>query len=234
MRRLLAIIVLVLVVVVLIVMRYCAPPRVDLAYIDDIQMRMNPQDIPQLKNIAETHADLSVRERAIFVMTDIANRSNRGEEIVPFLKSIVHTTSHRQLRTAAYTNLDLIRESSRPEITGDLQIRVDGEIKLGNTVSMVGIASASAPIMEASFGIKRIVTLDGTGHIRPAGRAPKRFGLAAGQSHETSIDIALENEGRYGILCILKLDLDRTECVYIERSVYLTVQAETGSYEVSP
>ena len=120
-------------------------------------MNLDPEDIPELKEIVETPPDNYTRERAIFVLTDIAIRKDVPEEVVDFLKDIAYNERNEDVVAAAYANLYLIRETYPLEMKGDLTIRVEGEIKKGNNVTVVADASSAVDVSKAIVRIKEIV-----------------------------------------------------------------------------
>ena len=212
---------------------------IDPAYISDIHLRLDPADIPELKQIIESHPDSYTRERAVFVLTDIAIRKDVTDDAIDFLKGIAYNEENDVVRSAAYSNLDLIREFYPLETRGDLALRVEGEIREGNTITVVATASSTVDVDEAAVGVKRLaefgaeettgIQLDTSSH-----RNPTRLSLRAGESEDVPFTVQLGKEGKYLILWVLKLSFDRVDYQVIEKGIYLTVGKTGGSFEAAP
>jgi hypothetical protein len=206
---------------------------IDPAYISEIHTRLDPKDIPELKQIIESHPDAYTRERAVFALADIAIRNNVTEDVIDFLKGVAYNEENDQVMSAAYSNLYLIRQSHPLETRGDLALRVEGEIKEGNTVTVVASASSTVDVDEAALGVKRIapagIGLDGSNADNPVG-----ISLRAGEPQDVPFTIQLGREGKYLILCVLKLSFDRVDYQTIEKGIYLTVGKTGGSFEAAP
>jgi len=210
-----------------------------LEYLNDIHRSMDPKNISELKEIILNHPDDYVRERAIFVLTDIAIRSNNVDDVIDFLKKIAYNEKDDEVRTAAYANLDLIREYYPIERVGDLKVRVEGDVRKGGNISLVLTAYSKVDVIEAKAGIKRIVNF--RGETTPetilegavlSSRNPVRFILNAGESKDASFTIHLKESGEYIVSCMLKLDIDRVDYQVIEKQVYLKVEEGGGEYKV--
>jgi len=212
------------------------------SYISELHLRLDAEDIPELKEIIESHPDNYTRERAVFVLADIAIRRNKTEEVVDFLKGIAYDEENDDVRSAAYANLDLIREYYALETRGDLTIRVEGKIREGNSITLIADASSTVDVDEAIVGVRRIaefgteetvgVELDPAHPRNPSN--PMRISLKAGESKEIPFTIHLRKEGEYLILCALKLNIDRVDYQTIEKKIHLTVEKTGGTFETVP
>jgi hypothetical protein len=210
--------------------------EVDASYVSELHMRLDPKDIPELKEIVRLNPDSDTRARAISVMTDIAMRKNVTEEVIDFLKGTASDEEDAAVRSHAYANLDLIREFYPLETRGDLSVRVEGEVKEGSSITLVATASSTVDIGEATVGVRRLAQ-DGYEQpvdIRLDSPNPVRFPLKTGETKEASFEVYLGKEGRYLILLALTLDLDKVDSQTIEKEVYLAVGKTAGTFEVAP
>jgi len=208
----------------------------DAGYVSDLHMRLNPKDIPELKEIVRLNPDSDTRQRAISVMTDIAMRKNVTEEVVDFLKGIASEEEDAAVRSHAYANLDLIREFYPLEKMGDLSVGVEGEIKEGSSITLVATASSTVDVGEATVGVQKLAQYasEQAVDIRLDSRNPIRFPLKAGETKEASFEVYLGKEGRYLVLLALTLDLDKVDSQTAEKEVYLAVGKTGGTFAVAP
>ena len=128
-------------------------------YISELHTRLDPGDIPELKEIITTHPDNYVRERAIFVLADIAVRKDVTEDVIDFLKDLAYNEENDEVRSAAYANLDFIREFYPLETKGELTIRIEGEIREGNNITIIATASSTVDVEEATVGTRRMAEI---------------------------------------------------------------------------
>lgn len=233
----LLLIVIILVVVLYFLIFHPISP-IDIEELEEIHMSMNPQSIPKLKRVIKAHQDDYVRERAIFVLTDIALSTNKTSEAIPFLKEISITERENIVRSAAFANLDLLLESTPGKIYGSVDVRIDGDIKKGNIVTLVGIASSTLGVRKASLGISRIVpipqdtTESGVLGVNLTTLNPVSFPLSAEETREVTFELSLEETGTYGIYVILELNFDRIEYQQVGKEVHLSFDENSGSYIV--
>ena len=209
----------------------------DLEYLERVHRELDPASIPELQDIIVNHPDTYVRERAVFVLTDIVIRSGeRVDEVVEFLKEIAYSEKEDKVRTAAYANLDLIRRYYPLDLGASLEVSVEGEIIRGKNITLVFTVVSPEDLPEARVGIRRIVNLTSDTHEPVLGMLmsmnPVRFSLKAGEPRDARFTIYLMDVGEYLIDCILELNLDRVDYQIIKRKVYLNVGEMDGSYLV--
>ncbi|MEM1517980.1 MAG: HEAT repeat domain-containing protein [Nitrososphaerota archaeon] len=212
-------------------------PQVNIEYLEKIHNSLDPESIPELKDIILNHPDNYVRERAVFILTDIAIRSNKVDEVIDFLKQIAYNEENDEVRTAAYANLDLIRKYYPVELGESIEIRIEGEIKKGNNVTLIVIVSTQKDIPQAVVGIKRIVNMT-AGAQTPVitmlrSMNPVWLSIRAETPEKATFIIYLESEGEYLVPCVLKLNIDRSDYKIIEKFVYLKVGKDEGAYIVA-
>lgn len=217
----------------------CGPKdisAVDVDYVSELHTRLDPSDIPELKEIIMGHKDNYVRERAVFVLADIATRKDTTEDVIDFLKEVVNNEDNDEVRSAAYTNLYMIRELYPLEIKGELEIVVEGDIKEGGNITVIAIVSSIVDVERATMGIKRIRNVgdEGPPAVWVIDSNSAAFCLRAGESVETPFSIQIGKEGLYIIPCVLRLYFDRVDYQTVEKNIYLNVGKTEGLYEVVP
>jgi len=205
--------------------------RVDVQYLES--MRLDPPDdyVEQLESIVRENDDPYVRERAVFTMTDIAIDGNETDQIVDFLKDLAMNEKDDNVRTAAYANVDLIRDLFPPESKGSLELSLDGDIRRGAAVEIVAEVSSTVDLEEAA--IVGIISLpDG---IAPVSDGVVKVKLAAGVPQRVGYDLRLDDTGEYIISFALKLSFDRIDYEVIHKGVYLAVSESGGDFfEMEP
>lgn len=216
---------------------YTQLSTVDLEYLEKIHGSLDPKYIEELMNIIRAHPDDRIRERGIFILADIAIRSNRSEEVIDFLKQIAYEEKDDEVRTAAYVNIYLIREYYPLKLTGTLDIKVEGKVEKGKNITLIFSISSSKDVLEARTGIKKVVTIVDQRKV-PLSKLlisenPMTFSLKANETKEVTFTLRLPEEDEYLIYCFLTLDLDRVDYLTIEKYVYLKAREGGGSYAVS-
>jgi hypothetical protein len=212
-----------------------SPERISLDGLDNIQLRLDENDIPFLKEVALKHPDNYVRERALSVMTDIAVRDDAVNEVTDFLKGIAFDEKNDAVRSAAYTNISLIREMYPLQVPASLDLEVEGVVIQGNLITLVARAQCGIEVREASVGIMHILGKDSsdTSGIRLTSPNPVNFSLSAGKEQDTEFVMELRNPGEYRVRCSLKLSFDRVDYVTLEKELHLRVEKTGGSYEIT-
>lgn len=204
--------------------------------VDQINGYMNPDDIPELEAIIESSANSTIRERAVMALGDVSIRANLTDDVVPFLKKVALEEEDSVVRSAAYANLDLIRELYPEEKVGSLDLRIEGKIGAGQNITLVATVSSSVKTDRAMVGIKKIIGGDGkrTIDITLAGaqRMPIQFPLSSGSPKEIPIYLHINKEGKYSIFYVLQVDKDRVDSQDIEKEVYIYFENGTGKYQV--
>ena len=212
-------------------------PFSSLRDLEAIHLNLSASDIPRIgATVADPRVNRDIRDRAIFILTDVALSTNRTGEALTLLKRVAATERDERLRTAAYANIDLIRRVSVADKYGDVEIRIDGLIHQGTNVTLVAKISTYKPISKTLFGITKIVEgekgpTDGIVIINPP-LWPIHVSLQPGSSQEIPITLTLAREGEYQIVCALQMDVDRTDYQRIQKEVYITVRKDSGEYEV--
>lgn len=203
-----------------------------LSELEGIHLNLDVNDIPKLKEIIKSDTDSYVRERAIFVLTDISIQKNVTTEAIDFLKDIAHSEKNDEVRTAAYSNLDLIRETVPPPIEGELDFRIEGDIKKGGDITIF-LRAIAYQDSEATVFIKRLSSYGDNERVGLSlvGRNKVNFPLKSGESNEFPFTLAIDENGEYLVIGALKLSLDRVDYRVIEKQIYLKVDETEGSYK---
>lgn len=210
-----------------------SPTQADLEDVQTLHRGLDPASIPRLRDIISESNDDYVRERAVFALADIAIRAEQPDEAIPFLKALAIDERADPVRAAAYANLGLIREFYPVDLQGDLSLRLEGEIKQGEVVTLVATVTAGAPSTKVTVGIKRIVHKEKTrGRIQHVDRAAssRDMLLGAGETQEVSFDLMLEESGAFAILVAAKFDMDRVEYELVEKELHLSFGEVSGTY----
>jgi hypothetical protein len=207
---------------------------VNLNHVEEIHLRLDPVDIPELKIIIRNHPDNYVRERAVLVLSDIAIRKNVTNDAVGFLKDVAYNEKNDQVRSAAYSSINQIREFYPLAVQAGFAVKMDGAIIQGETITLVVICDCGRSVDEATVGINHIIEKEvgATNGIRLASPNPVRFPLQAGEGKNARFEMELRNEGDYRILCSLKLGFGRIDYLTLEKEIHLRVEKTGGSYEV--
>ena len=203
----------------------------------DVYKELSQGDIVGLEQIIESSADSDVRESAVIVVTDLAISTNATDDVVPFLKNVALHEEDDTVRSAAYANLALIRESYPEEAKGTLDLRIDGPIGAGQNITLVATVSSSVKTEKALVGIKKILGGDGKPTtdilLVDAPRLPIKLQLAAGSPKEIPILLHIGKQGKYSIFYVFQLDLDRVDSQVIEKEVYIYFENGIGKYLVA-
>lgn len=210
--------------------------KAGLELLEEIHRSLDPKRIPELMEIIRSHPEPYVRERAVFVLTDIAIRGNRVDEVIDFLKEIAYEEKEDNVRTAAYANLDIIRTYYPLDLGADVSIRLEGEIRKGSNVTLVITVSSGVSVPEARAGIVRIVDMASDTALTAAmvmSTNPVKFSLSAGNPEEVRFTVYLVDAGEYGMDINVRLSLDRVDYQNIKKVVYLKVGEDRGEYLVA-
>jgi hypothetical protein len=228
MRKRLAILAVVVLVVVLAVVLplTLGSEEVNVEYLES--MRLDPPEnyIEKLTSVAQDNDDPYIRERAVFTLTDIAVELNETEDIIDFLKVLAMDETEDDVRTAAYANIDLIRDLFPPEKQGFLELHLSGNIGKGSEVALIAKVSSTIDLEEEA--ILGIISLpDG---IELLSTGVLKLELEANVPKEVGFDLRLNQTGEYIITVALKLSFDRIDYEEVHKDVYLTVNESGGEF----
>ena len=205
--------------------------KVDVEYLES--MRRDPPEnyMEKLMSIAQDNDDPYVRERAVFTLVDIAIGGNETEKIIDFLKVLAIEEKEDNVRTAAYANIDLIRDLFPPEKKGFLELHLSGDISIGSEVTLIAEVTSTIDLEEEA--ILGIISLpDG---IELLSTGVLKLELEANVPKEVGFNLRLNQTGEYIITVALKLSFDRIDYEEVQKDVYLIVNESDGEFfEVEP
>jgi len=202
--------------------------------IDALQKLPKSSALTELEGIAAGSADSAFRERAVLALAAMAANqsglsSSQIQDVESFLMGLA-SDKDATVRPAALASLALLQQSRPTMPAGGLSIRVEGEIRTGNTVTLVVFPSSPTSIAEARVGIGRI-TGDPAG-IQVDLHRSVRLTLEPGATQVVQIQVKLEIPGEYILPVGVKLMISPTDQQDIWREVHLDVGQEGGSYAV--
>ena len=231
MKKVIAMLAVVVVVLAVALPLALGSEEVDVEYLES--MRLDPPEnyIDKLMSIVQDNDDPYVRERAVFTLVDIAVGGNETEEIIDFLKVLAMDEKEDNVRTAAYANIDLIRDLFPPEKTGSLELYLSGNIGKGSEVALVAEVSSTIDLEEEA--ILGIISLpDGIELLSPG---VLKLELKANVSKEVGFNLRLIQTGEYIITVALKLSFDRIDYEEVHKDIHLTVNESDGEFfELEP
>jgi len=198
------------------------PEEVDTKYLERMQLDPPEDYIQELMSVVEKNKDPYVRERAIFTLTDIAIRKYETEKIVDFLKEIAMKETEDNVRTAAYANIDLIREYYPLEKQGSLELSVSGDIKKSSSIKLIARISSKVNVEDAIVGIDYLHK-----NIELLSMPYYKTDLKANEPKEFEFELLLKEVGEYEIPVTLMLSFDRIDYEEIREEILLKVD-ETG------
>jgi len=205
-------------------------------YVDRLHLTMDPGSIPVLMEIIRQSPDNEVRERAMYVLTDIALNANTTEETAQLLKDIALSEEDDDVRTAAYTNLYHIRSVYPPESRGMLEVRIQGNLREGSRVTLIATVSSTVDVQNALTGIQKIADRE-TPHtdgitLNTSHPMPLKISLKAGVPQEIPFSLDIHTKGLYKIVYVLMLQFDRIDSTRVTKEILIDVGKDSGKYSV--
>lgn len=191
----------------------------------DIQHRQDFNDIAILKEIIRSDKYNIVRERAIFIITEIAINNDKQSEVKPFLENLILSEPNMIILGAAYANLNLINDTVENEEYGDLELSIKGVLEVGNEIELECLCSSQLERTIAMLGIARIVPIDAISSdgIVNTSRNPIRFEMGGGETTKKSFILSLNSPGKFGIAVKLKINIDSDNYQLIEKQIVFYV-----------
>lgn len=196
--------------------------ELDVAGVEEMQKAPPDDYLEQLRAVVEEGTDPYVRERAIFALTDIAVRRDETEEVIDFLKQVALDEKNDNVRSAAYANLDLIKELYPAERKGSLQLCIAGDIRKGSDVKLIATISSKVDV-------EAIVSIDYLHVDIQAVSAPfHKVALRGDEPAEVEFELRLTQTGEYFIPVTLMLSFDRVDYELIEDGIQIRVGEDWG------
>lgn len=232
------------------------PLTASLAHVNDLHMQMSASSLGELEAIIRNNADPDTRERAVNVYTDIALQTQNPKRALAFLKGLAPDEKNDDVRTSAYSNYYFIKEETRipPETTMD--VRVIGDIKPGNNITVVLDVTSSRGSnlsfvgMQArtlqeqatntgnnSTGMMMTVVDANTGKgaltnvlVDPSYRIRKP--LPANITVEYPYTVLIKGPGKVVLQSIVEVRYDMLDYDTVKKDIFLDVGSNSGTYTV--
>ena len=199
------------------------PEKVDIKYLESMQLNPPKDYIKRLKLVVEKNKDPYTRERAIFTLTDITIRKYETEKIIDFLKEIALNEKEDNVRSAAYANIDLIRDYYPLERQGSLELSILGEIKKGSQIKLIAKISSKIDVEEVIIGIDYLPK-----DIEWLSQPYHKIALKANEPKEIEFDLLLRKIGEYEIPVTLMMSFDKIDYEEIEKEIRIKVGEFSG------
>jgi len=197
-------------------------------YLEFIQINPPENYIRELESIIRSDRDLSIRERGVFTLTNIAIQKNETEKITPFLKDIAINEKQDDIRTAAYSNIDLIRTVYPPEKKGTMDVSILGDIKKGGNITLTATVTSKTDITKAIIGLD-LYNPD----IELLSSPIIKTNLKPNESKIIAFNLRLKEKGSYFVSITTMMSFDQVDSEIIHKRVYITVNEKSGSYTQS-
>jgi len=205
-------------------------PKITVEELNKIHMQMKEESIENLKNIIQNNPDKKIKERAIFILSDIAIKNDKTKEIIPFLEKVAQ--NDKSIRTVAYANLDLLRETTPPPI--NLDIRVKNFIKKNSTVLLTLHITSEKPCTVKVLLRKRIKLPEKKFTQAITVENPIKEISLVEQKLEGTVNYSLKftETGLFYLEFVVKQVISKTENYQYRKSVLFDVKEDSGSYRV--
>lgn len=207
-----------------------SPPQASTQTVGDLHRSMNAEDLPRLVAIIEGSGDDYTREQAVFVYADIARQNGKGKEAMDFFKKVAYEEQNDEVRTAAYANYYLLRQDEPPLLT--LNVTVEGEIRSGRTITITAIIRSEKGYPEASVYLQAENPETELNTIAVLGPDRISTPITEGTPLNVPFTVSLLREGDAILRLRAKSVLDRLEYEEVDRTVYLSISNQGGSYQV--
>jgi len=229
-KLLIAVVLIMIVVIALITNSQSLYPKKEVTteYLEFIQINPPENYIRELESIIQSDRDLSIRERGVFTLTNIAIQKNETEKVIPFLKDIAMNEKQDEIRTAAYANIDLIRTVYPPEKKGTMNVSILGDIKKGGNITLTATVTSKTDITKAIIGLDLY-----NPNIELLTSPIIKTNLKPNESKIIAFNLRLKEKGSYFISITTLMSFDQVDSETIYKRVYLTVNEKSGSYTQS-
>jgi len=194
--------------------------------VNGYHLAMDPNDLGELEALIKGNEPTSTRERAIFVYSDIAARTNNNERALDFLKEMAYNESDDDLRTAAYANYYFVKEQMDIPPSAEMNVTLNGTVRKGSNITVNLEIYPNVDIPEAYAMIKR----ESYANYSEMANDSKQLSLNASQPITVSFPVELTEDGKHIIKARLKLTFDRLDYEVIEKNIFLDVTE--GKYEI--
>ncbi len=199
---------------------------IDLSTLESIELNPPTDYISRLETIIDTHTDPYVRERGIFTLTQIALMKKESGKIVDYLKKKANKEVDDNVRTAAYANLDLIREYNPLPKTGSMKLTVDGEIKKGKEIDLIATLSATRDYTDVVVGLQPV-----SGKFTVLSKAVYQVDLKADKEKRINFKLKIDEYGKHIFHVNTLMSYDRADHEKIYNEGIFVVNETHASFE---
>jgi len=194
--------------------------------VNDYHLAMNASDLSELEAVIKGDDPIYTRERAIFVYSDVAVRTNNGQRALDLLKEIAYNETDDELRTAAYANYYFVKEQIGIPPSAELNVSLNGTISKGSNITVNLETFPYKDLPEAYAMIKQ----ESYANYSEMAKDSKQLSLNANQPVIVPFVVQLDEDGNHMIKARLKVVFDRLDYEVIEKTVYMNVTS--GEYEI--
>lgn len=207
--------------------------------INELQESPSEETIKKLKILIESPLlDSYLRERAIFVLTDVSIKLEKDTETRDYLKEIaLNQEMPANLHSAAFANIYLIDELFPPEKHGVMQVDVQGEIKPGARISIIVKLLSEIDVENAQVGAGVIINSEVVDDpiITVITRPPYWKGsLQANTLKELEFEFQIEKEGEIELPVAYKFSFDAIDYEIEKQSLYFKITESGGEFSRTP
>jgi len=230
-------------VVVSLVVIFVGQPESEFDSIDSInELQESPSEgtIETLRALVEDPSlDPYLRERAVFILTDVSIKLERNSEIRDYLKEIaLNQEMPASLQSAALANIDLTDQLFPPERHGMMHVDVRGEIKPGNQIAIIVALLSDIDVENARVNAGVIKLYSPTEDaqvidypiITPIDFPSWEGALEADTLKELRFDFQIEQEGEIKLPVSYKFTFDQIDYEIGEQSLYFTITGTGGEF----
>ena len=207
-----------------------SPPQETTPTVKDLHRSMDAESLPRLASIIEGAGDNYTREQAVFAYADIARQNGKGKEAMDFFKKVAYEEQNDEVRTAAYANYYLLIQDEPPMLT--LNATVEGEIRPGRTITVTAVIRSGKDYPEASVYLQAENPETGLNTSAVVGQDRISTQITAGTPQNVPFTVSLLREGDAILRLRVKAVLDCLEYEEVDRTVYLSISNQGGSYLV--
>ncbi len=209
--------------------------------INKLQEFPSQKTIKKLKILTESSfLDSYLRERAIFVLTDISIKLEKNSETRDYLKKIaLNQEMPVNLHSAALANLDLIDQLFPPKKHGMMNVDVQGEIKLGGQISIIIRLLSDIDVENVKVGAGGIKHYSPmltpekieSPIITPITKPPWWKGsIKANALKELKFDFRIEKEGEIEFPVVYEFNFDSIDSETEKQSLYFKITKTGGEF----
>jgi hypothetical protein len=209
--------------------------------INELQESPSEGTIETLRALIEDpELDPYLRERAIFVLTDVSISLERNSEIRDYLKEIALDQGMPSgLQSAALAGVDFMDELFPPEKHGMMHVDVRGEIRPGSQIAIIVALLSDIDVENAEVyaGVNKLYSLAPGAQvvddpiITPIGDPYDWKGtLEADTLKEIRFDFKIEQEGEIELPVSYKFTFDEIDYELEEQSLYFAITSTGGEF----